>query len=224
MTKTYLRTALSCVALVAVAGAAQAADMYRKAPPATPIETPVSAYNWTGFYAGANLGAEFLRDTATNGVTRRRMDARSVFGGVQAGYNWQTGPWVLGAEADIGYGHPTRTRAFGANTLKVEEGASGTVRGRAGYAIDRTLVYGTGGLAWANFETTANGAQKKDDTRVGYVVGAGVEHAVTNNVSVKGEYLYENFGKTTANFAAPVGATRQSLSDHIVRVGVNYKF
>ena len=151
MTKTYLRTALSCVALVAVAGSAQAADMYRKAPPATPIETPVSAYNWTGFYAGANLGGEFLRDTTVNGATRRRMDSRSIFGGVQAGYNWQTGPWVVGAEADIGYGHPTRTRAFGANTLKVEEGFTGTARARAGYAIDRTLFYGTGGLAWANF-------------------------------------------------------------------------
>jgi outer membrane immunogenic protein len=228
MTNTFLRAALGTVALVAVTGAAEAADMYRKAPVAAPIEavTPVSAYNWTGFYAGANVGGEFLRDTGSNAGLRRKMNSTSLFGGVQAGYNWQTGPWVLGVETDLGYGHPSKTKTFGANTMKIEEGVSGTVRGRAGYAVDRALIYGTGGLAWANFDTTvSNGvvSEKSDKTRAGYVVGGGVEYAVTNNVSVKGEYLYENFGKMNKTFAS-VGPTRNDLSDHIVRVGLNYKF
>jgi len=70
MTNTFFRAALGCVALVAVGGTAQAADMYRKAPVAAPIEavSPVSIYNWSGFYAGANLGGEFLRDTGTGAV------------------------------------------------------------------------------------------------------------------------------------------------------------
>jgi len=223
MTKIFLRTALGCVALVVVGTAAQAADMYRKAPPATPIEAPVSVYNWTGFYAGANLGGEFLRDTATNAGVRQKMRAGSVFGGVQAGYNFQTGPMVFGVETDLGYGHPTKTKNFGFNTMKIEEGVSGTLRARAGYAADRTLFYGTGGLAWANFSATGNGVEKASETRAGYVVGAGIEHAVTNNVSVKGEYLYENFGKMNQTFAT-IGPARNDLSDHIVRVGVNYKF
>ncbi len=226
MTHSILRAALGCVALVAVSGAAQAADMYRKAPPATPIESPVSIYNWSGFYAGANLGAEFLRDTGTNAGLRRKMNSASAFGGVQAGYNFQNGPWVYGVEADIGYGHPSKTKTFGANTMKIEQGVSGTVRARAGYAIDRALIYGTGGLAVANFDTTvSNGvvSQKADKTRAGWVVGGGVEYAVTNQISVKGEYLYENFGKMDKTFAS-VGATRNDLSDHLVRVGVNYKF
>lgn len=226
MTHSILRAALGCVALVAVSGAAQAADMYRKAPPATPIESPVSIYNWSGFYAGANLGAEFLRDTGTNAGLRRKMNSASAFGGVQAGYNFQNGPWVYGVEADIGYGHPSKTKTFGVNTMKIEQGVSGTVRARAGYAIDRALIYGTGGLAVANFDTTvSNGvvSQKADKTRAGWVVGGGVEYAVTNQISVKGEYLYENFGKMDKTFAS-VGATRNDLSDHLVRVGVNYKF
>lgn len=229
MTNTFLRAALGCVALVAVSGMAEAADMYRKAPPATPIESPVSVYNWTGFYAGANLGGEFLRDRATVGATRGSLNSSSLFGGVQAGYNFQTGPWVFGVEGDIGYGHPSKTGVFGANIAKTEQGMNGTLRARAGYAIDRTLVYATGGLAVANFSTTvSNGvaAQKSSTTRAGYAVGAGIEHAMTNNISVKGEYLYEGFGTQSNNFAglAPAVATRQSLSDHIVRVGVNYKF
>ncbi|MDK9695032.1 MAG: porin family protein [Siculibacillus sp.] len=227
MTNTFLRAALGCVALVAVSGAAQAADMYRKAPPATPIETPVSVYNWTGFYAGANLGGEFMRDRATVGAVRGSLNSGSLFGGVQAGYNWQTGPWVLGVEGDIGYGRPSKTGLFGATTVKAEEGVNGTLRARVGHAFDRTLVYGTGGLAVANFSTTATnvgGTQKIDSTRVGYAVGAGIEHAVTNNISVKGEYLYEGFGSSRNTFAVPAVTTRQSLSDHIVRVGVNYKF
>jgi outer membrane immunogenic protein len=228
MTNTFLRAALGCVALVAVSGAAEAADMYRKAPVAAPIEavSPVSIYNWSGFYAGANLGGEFLRDTGTNAGISRKLNGTSVFGGVQAGYNFQSGPWVYGLEADIGYGRPSKTKAFGANTMKIEEGVSGTARVRAGYAVDRALVYGTGGLAWANFDTTvSNGVltEKADRTRAGWVVGGGVEYAVTNNVSVKGEYLYENFGKMDKAFAS-VGATRNELSDHIVRAGVNYKF
>ena len=227
MTNTFLRAALGCVALVAVSGAAQAADMYRKAPPATPIESPVSVYNWTGFYAGANLGGEFMRDRANVGGVVGALNAGSLFGGVQAGYNWQTGPWVLGVEGDIGYGRPSKTGLFGATTFKTQEGVNGTLRARAGYAIDRTLVYGTGGLAVANFSSTATnigGTQRVEATRAGYAIGAGIEHAVTNNISVKGEYLYENFGSMRSNFVAPAVASRQTLSDHIVRVGVNYKF
>lgn len=225
MTNSFVRVALGTVALVVLGGAAQAADMYRKAPPATPIEAPVSVYNWTGFYAGANLGGEFLRDSATAGGVRHKLNNGSIFGGVQAGYNWQTGPFVLGGEADIGYGHPSKTKAFGVNTMKIEEGVSGTVRARAGYAVDRALVYGTGGLAWANFDTTVNNgvaSAKSDRTRAGWVVGGGVEYALTNNISAKGEYLYEDFGnmKQTVNGVA----TSNKLSDHIVRVGLNYKF
>jgi outer membrane immunogenic protein len=227
MTKTFLRVALGSVALFAVTAAAEAADMYRKAPPATPIEAPVSVYNWTGFYAGANVGGEFMRDRANVGGVVGPLNAGSLFGGVQAGYNFQNGPWVFGVEGDVGYGRPSKTGVFGATTFKTQEGVNGTLRARAGYAIDRTLVYGTGGLAVANFSSTASnaaGTEKHDFTRLGYAVGAGVEHAVTNNVSVKGEYLYEGFGSVNKTFVVPGVATRQSLSDHIVRVGVNYKF
>lgn len=226
MKTSFFVAAVASVTLVAASGSAFAADLARRAPVAAPYEQPISVYNWTGFYAGANVGGEFLRNTATNAGLSNKLNSASVFGGVQAGYNWQTGPWVLGAEADIGYGHPSKTKAFGINTLKTEEGVAGTVRARAGYAFDRFLVYGTGGLAWANFDTRANDgftSEKKNDTRVGWTVGGGLEYAVTNNVSVKGEYLYEDFGHQNTTFTN-VGPVRQGLTEHLVRVGVNYKF
>jgi outer membrane immunogenic protein len=229
MTHTLLRAALACVALVAVSETASAADMYRKAPVAAPIEAmaPVSAYNWTGFYAGANLGAEFMRDSATNAGVNQKLNSGSLMGGVQAGYNFQSGPIVYGVEGDIGYGRPSKTRTFGSNTVKASQGVNGTLRARVGYTVDRALIYGTGGLAVANIETKAVNSgvtQKNDTTRAGYAVGAGVEYAVANNISVKGEYLYEGFGRQSTTFAAPVSTVRQDLSDHVVRVGVNYKF
>ncbi len=221
MTKIFLRAAVSCVALVAASGLAQAADMNRKAPVATPYVAPVSVYNWTGFYAGANLGADWLRAKVDTPAAGSTFSPATLFGGLQAGYNFQSGPWVVGLEADVGYGHSARTETVGADVVKAEKTWAGTARVRAGYAFDRMMVYGTGGLAWANFKLSDdNGAVQttRTTTRAGWTLGAGAEYAVAQNISVKGEYLYADYGRVN------VGDSRQSLADHLVRVGVNYKF
>ena len=217
MTHSFLRAALGSVALIAACGTASAADMYRKAPPATPIAAPVSVYNWSGFYAGANLGGEFLRDKVEVPGASRTLSPSTVFGGVQAGYNFQTGPWVLGVEADVGYGRAVKSATVGGEAVRVEKTWSGTARARAGYAADRFLVYGTGGLAWANFKVQ-DAPASRNTTRAGWTVGLGGEYAVTQNVSLKGEYLYADYGK------ANVGNSSHALTDHLVRVGANYKF
>ena len=209
------RAAIAGAALLTVTGAASAADMYRKAPVAAPVIAPITAYNWTGFYAGANIGGEWLRDKMNDGVVAPTVTPGSVTGGVQAGYNFQTGPWVLGVETDVGYGHPVKSSSIG----RVEKDWSGSVRARAGYAFDNVLLYGTGGLAWANFKLDDSATPVRRTTaRAGWTLGAGAEYAVTKNISVKGEYLYADYGK------ANVGVVSHDLSDHTVRVGVNYKF
>ncbi len=221
MTSSMIRIAVSCVALVAASGLANAADMNRKVPVATPYVAPASVYNWSGFYAGANLGGDWLRSRVDVAGQSGNVNSAGLTGGLQVGYNFQTGPWVLGAEADVGYGRATKTATVGADRVRAEKNWSGTVRARAGYADDRLFVYGTGGLAWASFKLQDdNGVtvSKKDTTRAGWTLGAGAEYAVAQNISVKGEYLYADFGK------ANVGAARESLTDHTVRVGVNYKF
>lgn len=222
MTNLLYRVAISCVALVAASGVASAADMNRKAPVAAPYVAPVTAYNWTGFYAGANLGADWLRSSVDASGTNSKFTPASLIGGLQAGYNFQTGPWVIGAEADVDYGRASKTSLVGTDYVKSEKNWAGTVRARGGYAFDRLLVFGTAGLAWANFklEDTPAGSQTytKNQTRAGWTVGAGAEYAVAQNISVKGEYLYADYGH------ADVGASRQNLTDHMLRVGVNYKF
>lgn len=217
MTKFFLKAAAGCVALATIAGTAQAADMYRKAPPATQVAAPVSVYNWTGFYAGAHLGGEWLSNKVDTAVGSGRLSPGTVYGGLQAGYNFQTGPWVLGVEGDVGYGRAAKTGPIGFTAARVEKDWSGTVRARAGYAFDRFMVYGTGGLAVASFKTQDT-VSSKTSTRAGWTLGAGAEYAVTQNISVKGEYLYADYGKVNN------AASSHSLTDHVARVGVNYKF
>ena len=117
----------------------------------------------------------------------------------------------------------------------------GTVRGRIGYAWDRTLVYATGGLAYADIENSATFfgpagqlqfAGRNRRTEAGYTVGAGIEHAFSSNWSVKAEYLYYDFRDETVNVAVVPGGggggtgynSRFENDGHIVRAGLNYKF
>ena len=102
--------------------------------------------------------------------------------------------------------------------------ATGTVRGRIGYAFDNVLLYGTGGYAWANnkITLTALGVSVSDSQFLsGWTVGAGAEFLIAPKWSLKAEYLYKSFGgKTYFNGALPTG----ELNLHTVQVGVNYHF
>jgi outer membrane immunogenic protein len=160
---------------LAVANPAMAADLPVKAPPA-----PVPVYNWTGCYAGANVGGSWGRssgylntpgvDTFTSGVATSfpiSSSPQGVIGGVQIGCDRQVDRnWVLGVEADIQGSAQRATRSFSSfNTSG--EGISGsvesrlrwfgTVRGVAGFLVTPTvMLYGTGGLAYGNASINAN--------------------------------------------------------------------
>ncbi|TBW34720.1 porin family protein [Siculibacillus lacustris] len=227
MNSFFLRVAVGSLAFATATATGFAADLSRRAPVAQqPMVAQASAYNWTGLYAGVNLGGDWVLDKARVGGGNTNIDGATVFGGVQAGYNFQTGPWVLGVEGDIGYGDSSKTKSVIGGTLNSQKDWSGTARARAGYAFDNFLVYGTGGLAVANFRTKASDGfttEKKSDVRAGWTIGGGVEYAVARNISVKGEYLYSDYGRENHNFGN-VGPVRQDVSDHLVRVGLNYKF
>jgi outer membrane immunogenic protein len=73
---------------------------------------PPVVYNWTGFYAGANVGYSFGSSSTTQSfnesvtgallsASSSRFDMDGVIGGGQAGYNWQRMNWVFGFETDI---------------------------------------------------------------------------------------------------------------------------
>jgi outer membrane immunogenic protein len=178
------------------------------------------------------------------------LNRDGFIGGGQIGYNYQFGQFVAGIETDISY---TDFQDFNSvttaqlvtglpltNTFRSRLEYLGTVRGRVGYAYDRALFYATGGFAYGKSEhhidmlgPTGNLQFSGDssDVKTGYAVGAGVEYAVTDNVTVKGEYLFFDLGKDTVNVAVIPGSggagtgynSHFSDNGHIVRVGLNYK-
>jgi outer membrane immunogenic protein len=178
-------------------------------------------------------------------------------GGGQLGYNYQIGSALIGLEADFDGTSISKSASFTSaasvlgttltTSAKAQLDYLGTVRGRLGFTpTERLLVYGTGGLAYGDVKTTASvipnavagglWSGSTSNVRTGYAVGGGLEYAVTNNVTLKGEYLYYDLGKTTTNALGNgvirsipqlngidyISQVREAGS--IVRVGANYKF
>ncbi|MBN8938139.1 MAG: porin family protein [Rhizobiales bacterium] len=219
---------LAGAALVALASGAQAADLgvQRVAVPAA-ILAP--SFNWTGFYVGLNAGVG-IANTNFRSLSAGTVPGSNTgfVGGAQIGYNYQINNFVLGGEADFGYFGVSRSGLVGGgSTVTWRTRWDGSLRARAGVAIDRTLLYVTGGLAFADFGVRQTAALVPDisanQTRVGWTLGAGVEYAITPNWTVRGEYLYANYGSKT--FSTPTGVTPPvSLQTHKFRLGVNYLF
>jgi outer membrane immunogenic protein len=274
-------TGVAVVALMAVGTvAAQAADLPTRKEAPAPVFVP-PPFTWTGFYVGLNAGglapsggrSASLFDPAAgtdggflNADFPGGLGSQSVgfIGGGQAGYNWQTGAFVLGVETD--FDGTTNSKSFnnvgtpfaGAGVpallsgdfLSVNGKASlswlGTTRGRVGFVAtpdNRLMIYATGGVAYgggsANFSafdstTGALWTGSPSSTRVGWTIGGGVEYAVTNNITIKGEYLYADLGSTSfssagnaavaANFPGVVVSGKLDYNASIFRAGVNYKF
>ncbi len=174
-----------------------------------------------------------------------------VLGGGQVGYNWEfPNNFLLGFETDFD-GAAIRgkltSNAGGVVGLPFGSAAEmgsrinyiGTVRGRVGYAWDRFLVYGTGGFAYSQVNFSASAAvgtgglggaisTSQNDGLTGWTAGGGFEYAITNNLTVKTEYLYVNLGTNTianSNVLGVAGGNlKQTTTANIVRAGLNYKF
>ena len=218
------RSLLAGLALLVVAAPAAAADLPRLMPYRAPAY--VTAYNWTGFYLGAHAGYGW---GGSDG-----FDLRGGFVGGQVGYNWQGkgSPWVFGVEVDSAWADFGRNGRFfvPAGLLSVSSNANyqGSARGRVGYAFDRTMVYATGGLGWIHNEATVNATvgpfivgRSDSQMHIGGVVGAGVEHAIAPNWSVKAEYIYAMYGRENY-FGAIAGGFSGDTQTHTAKVGLNY--
>jgi outer membrane immunogenic protein len=229
---------------IALAGGVQAADLGPRPVYKAPALAP-AVWNWTGFYVGANVGAAFDRSsiaddpsTSTawlNNVTYAN-DETSIIGGLQAGYNWQWDKLVLGVEGDISAtsfnrsSAVTRIGSVTDNTYSSQLTWLGTIRGRLGWAFDRTLIYGTGGVAFANLKDQLSDPNlpftaAPSSGRTGWAAGGGIEHAFADHWTAKVEYLHVGFGDRTATDTSGNGYVfkfKDSLD--IGRVGINYKF
>jgi outer membrane immunogenic protein len=223
---------LTLSSVVALASA-NAADIYSGPSSVGGYKDSYIPAVWTGWYAGVNGGYGWTENSdqyALSTIAFSGLSPEGGFGGGQIGYNWQ-GIWhphlVLGIEADIQGGDITDRRVDSVGEfVKSNLDWFGTVRARLGYAVDRTLVYATGGFAYGGLKagvTTPGGASAGfSDTVTGYVAGGGVEYKFTPAWSVKAEYQYVNFGKTEFSPAVNPLVKYEDDAYHTVRVGLNY--
>ena len=170
--KTVLRAAAMIGAFLTTPAAA--ADLYGKAPAFA--AAPFSGYNWNGAYVGVNLGYQWGRQQSANVSRSRRRPGRLQL----ADRNW-----VFGAEADLQGSSASDTFA----AYKFSNPWFGTVRGRAGYAMNNVLFYLTGGLAYGGGRVDFAGLSESQ-THLGWTLGGGVEVGLTPNWSARAEYLY----------------------------------
>jgi outer membrane immunogenic protein len=201
-------TALIVLGIAPAAAADLAARPYTKAPAAA-----IAINNWTGFYLGA-----------MGGYAQENSDGIGTlsggFAGGTLGYNWQTGNFVLGVEADAAWADVGAT--VGVFETRIRD--MGTVRGRIGYTFDQVLIYGTGGFAWADNRLTIVGVSD-NKIHTGWTAGAGVEVMFAPKWSVKAEYLYRSLqGETYFTGIVPGGLASGTLNLNSVQVGVNYHF
>ena len=206
MKKTIFGAGLAvAIATVSAQGADLPRGQYRPYSP----PPPMAAYSWMGPYLGVNLGYQW--GTTTNNPT----DPSGITGGLQGGYNFQSGQFVFGAEADINLSGAEDTFA----PWKFSNPWFGTVRGRAGIAMNNILFYATGGLAYGSVRGEVGGLSE-NRTALGWTAGLGMEVGLTQNWSAKIEYLYIDLADR--NFT--VTGRDNGLESNVLRAGVNYRF
>ncbi|HXT58911.1 MAG TPA: outer membrane protein [Pirellulales bacterium] len=218
------RFLLASVGVLAMIGMANAADlprqMYTKAPP---IATPY--YNWTGFYLGINGGGGW---GTGNWDSIGSHDVSGGLVGGTIGYNWQTGPWVLGLEGDIDWADisgSTSTPACLNGNCSTKNTWLGTARGRVGYSFDRWMPYITGGAAFGGVQANQPGFPGADNTQLGWTAGVGVEFAVMNNITAKVEYLHYDLGSFQCGLNCNgFPSDNVSFNADVIRGGLNFRF
>jgi outer membrane immunogenic protein len=199
---------------------------------ALPVKAPLAApFSWTGWYIGVNagygVGQGYGRTTAPAAEAFNAMPAGGLGGG-QLGYNYQLfGSFVIGAETDIqGSGISDNRTLLGGALIDHKLDWFGTTRARAGLATGPVLSYVTGGVAYGGIETGISspfGGITTTTTKTGWTWGGGVEAALGGNWTAKAEYLYVDFGSTSA--ASPLaGALTVKNQEQIFRGGLNYRF
>jgi outer membrane immunogenic protein len=204
------RAILVAAAAALMSGTSFAADLPANGPipyySATPV---VGGYNWAGPYAGLNVGYEWGRASGSD------ADPKGIAGGLQAGYNWQSGSFIFGAETDLQLSGADDTFA----NYKFSNPWFGTLRARAGYAMNNILFYGTFGIGYGDLKAELGGATEVH-TLAGWAGGLGAEVGFTPNWSVRMEYLYMDLGARGFSLTS----NDNGLRANFFRFGVNYHF
>ncbi|NNU58986.1 outer membrane protein [Ochrobactrum soli] len=219
----------STVALIAATGA-KAADAVIEQEPAPVVVAPT--FTWNGAYIGGQVGygwgkSDFSGDLFTTGDVK----PDGFLGGLYAGYNFDLGNnVVLGIDGDITYndvseGIDVYDDIGLAGSFENKLRWSGAVRARAGYAFDRFLPYIAGGVAFGNIKNSGDIdgiGFSESKTLTGWTVGGGVDYAATDNLILRLEYRYTDYGDKDLDFGGL--SVNNDFKTNEVRLGVAYKF
>jgi outer membrane immunogenic protein len=193
-------------------------------------------------YGGGDVTSDFYGPTPSqakkNYVNKLNLAGFGV--GLHAGYNWQMSQWVFGVEGDVtatpwensgtAYASPSGKKT---HEVSARLGALASIRGRLGVAFDRTLVYATGGAAFAqshyeNVQTSkvarTFGGRKFD---TGAVAGGGVEYKYNSNLSLRLEglyYFFDNDQTWVVKADKSVTLTRTLNDIGVVRLGASWQY
>jgi outer membrane immunogenic protein len=203
----------SLIAVFAAVGTASAADLGYEPPPAAPEAAAIPEFTWGGAYIGLQGGYSW--NSVDDGYIP--FDTNGFLGGIYGGYNFQAANnFIVGLEADA--------------NLKDAQGTNGitwydnpwdaSLRLRAGFAVNRFLIYAAGGATVGTVEAS-DGAFTESKTKIGWNAGAGVEAMITNNVIGRIEFRHTDLGSSTYALSVP---TQVDSSSNAVLVGVGLKF
>lgn len=215
--KQILKSALlASAASTLMATATLAADLPEEtvAPILEPAPIQATSYDWSGAYVGINLGVGFGSDFDNNFGLETDADTAFIGGGV-LGYNHQINKFVFGVEGDLNYTN------LDANDVGFSSDLDflGTVTARAGFTpIDRVLTYVEGGYAFGQVDTTTPFGSD-ENIQSGFVLGAGTEYALTDNILTGLEYNYIDLNEQ--DFTA---GAETDFSGHAVKFNLKYKF
>ena len=201
---------------------------------ADPAAARASYTDWTGGYvglegsAGGSFGSYTFGPTTvggrpvssfTSGDSTRRSDqgrdATTAVGGAFAGWNWQSGQYVYGIEANLDAANlkrpvPSTVAGFGYEAvdppfsiIRGKTDVYGSLRARLGYSFDRYLIYGAFGLTGANarvigsypdLAASGQAVARRDLSYLGFSLGAGVQYAITDRLALGIDYRYVDLG------------------------------
>lgn len=230
MKKFLLRLVLASVAFLPAATAI-AADLDMPPPPVEDLRP--ATYDWTGFYVGGWAGATCIDGELTDNTAAAdfEMSGCGWKGGVMGGYNHQFEQWVLGFEADWGMSGDIATNEELTADFAFAMDQIATFRARLGVALDDTLLYATGGVAWAEGDLDGIIAATPDHingSHWGWSVGGGIEQAMSEHFRVRLEYIYTRFeGDNYFEAVCGLGSCDVDIhdfDDHEVKVGLIFAF
>lgn len=233
----FLNAGIASLVLLA-SGAAMAGDLPMRKGALPPAPVLPELYSWTGFYVGGQIGYSWASDktsfVALNGALAGvafDYNTDGVVGGGHAGFNYQMGGFVIGVEGDVEAVDAKGGFNSALGIGRVSRDWQASIRGRLGFALDRFMIYGTGGGAFTEYNyrlsNPATGLSETAQTqRGGWTAGGGLSYAFSNNLIGGVEYRYTDYGRFSrfARSAFLGLGTEQETTTHAVRTSLRYKF